>query len=146
MGQPRPLLRSFQQTLQFLQYLWKKFHPVSGAGIRTHDLFDVSLLPYLLDQGSRLQFVVLKWSPFICRNVRQRYWNDRQVEDDQQFDGHRHVNVNDVDRSDSRNLEPQNQQSPNEVRIRTTKSLKTDSHDVRILQHAHWMCLCSGIL
>ena len=34
------------KTLQFLeQYLWEKFHPVSGAEIWTHDLLDVSVLP-----------------------------------------------------------------------------------------------------
>ena len=34
----------FKQTLQFLQYV-KNVHPVYGAGIRTHDLQNVSLFP-----------------------------------------------------------------------------------------------------
>ena len=42
----------FKQTLQFLQYV-KNVHPVYGAGIRTHDLQNVSLFPLPLDQGSR---------------------------------------------------------------------------------------------
>ena len=29
-------------------------HPVYSAGIRTHDLLDMSLLPLPLDQGSRI--------------------------------------------------------------------------------------------
>ena len=37
--------------------MWKIFHPVSGAVIRTHNLLGVSLLPYLLDQGSLGLFV-----------------------------------------------------------------------------------------
>ena len=48
MGHPRPLFRLFsvffKQTLQFLQYV-KNVHPVYGAGIRTHDLQNMSLLP-----------------------------------------------------------------------------------------------------
>ena len=38
----------FKQTIQFLQQInVKKYHvhPVSGAGIRTHDLWNASLLP-----------------------------------------------------------------------------------------------------
>ena len=37
----------FKQTLQFLQQIgmWKNVHPVYGAGIQTHDLWDVSLFP-----------------------------------------------------------------------------------------------------
>ena len=31
----------------------KNVHPVYGAGIRTHDLWNVSLFPLPLDQGSR---------------------------------------------------------------------------------------------
>ena len=56
MGQPRPLFCLFsvffKQTLQFLQYV-KNVHPVYGAGIRTHNLQNVSLFPLPLDQGSR---------------------------------------------------------------------------------------------
>ena len=33
--------------------MWKNVHPVFGAGILTHDLQNVSLLPKPLDQGSR---------------------------------------------------------------------------------------------
>ena len=43
LGHPRPL---FKQTLQFLQQIYvKNDHPVYGAGIRTHDLQNSSLLP-----------------------------------------------------------------------------------------------------
>ena len=35
------------------QYNVKNVHPVSGAGIRTHNLFDMSLLPLPLDHCSR---------------------------------------------------------------------------------------------
>ena len=51
MGQTRPLFRlfsvSFKQTIQFLQQINVKnvVYPVSGAGIQTHDLWNVSLLP-----------------------------------------------------------------------------------------------------
>ena len=52
MGQTRPLFRLFsvffKQTIQFLQQINVKkchVHPVYGAGIRTHDLWIVSLLP-----------------------------------------------------------------------------------------------------
>ena len=51
LGQPRPLFvyfRSFQtNNTIFTTNQCKKchFHPVSGAGIRTHDLWNVSLLP-----------------------------------------------------------------------------------------------------
>ena len=52
MGQPRPLFRLFsfglfkQTSLQFYnKYMWKNVHPVYGAGIRTHDLQNVSLFP-----------------------------------------------------------------------------------------------------
>ena len=38
--------RLFEQTLQFLQQInLKNVHPVYGAGIRTHDLHNMSLLP-----------------------------------------------------------------------------------------------------
>ena len=34
--------------------MWKNVHPVYGAGIQTHNLQNMSLLPYQpLDQGSR---------------------------------------------------------------------------------------------
>ena len=53
MVQPRPLFRLFlvffkQTLLQFLQQINVKkchVHPVYGAGIRTHNLWIVSLLP-----------------------------------------------------------------------------------------------------
>ena len=49
MGQPRPLSFIFglfkQILLQFLQQInVKNVHPVSGAGIRTHNLLITSLL------------------------------------------------------------------------------------------------------
>ena len=49
MGQPRPLFNlfsSFLHTLQSLQQINEKnVHPVHGDGIRTHDLWNTSLLP-----------------------------------------------------------------------------------------------------
>ena len=48
--------RSFQTniiTIFCKKYKYvKNVHPVYGAGIRTHDLWNVSLLPQPLDQGS----------------------------------------------------------------------------------------------
>ena len=44
----------FKQTLQFLWQIYaKKFHPVFCAGIRTHNLLNVSLLTLPLGQGTR---------------------------------------------------------------------------------------------
>ena len=44
----------FLNTLQFLHQINVKiFHPVYGAGIRTHDLWNRSVLPKSLDQGFR---------------------------------------------------------------------------------------------
>ena len=39
--------RLFNHTFQILQQIgmWKNVHPVDGAGIRTHDLWNMSLLP-----------------------------------------------------------------------------------------------------
>ena len=51
MGQPRPLLSLifglFKQTLlkNLRQIYMKNVHPVYGAGIQTHDLRNMSLLP-----------------------------------------------------------------------------------------------------
>ena len=43
----------FKQALQFLQQIYEKnVHPVYGAGIQTHNLQDMSLLPSPLEQGS----------------------------------------------------------------------------------------------
>ena len=54
MGKPRPLLSLFKQTKQFLQQInVKNVHPVTGAGIRTHNLLNMSRIPQPLDQGSR---------------------------------------------------------------------------------------------
>ena len=40
------ILGLFKQTLQFLQQIYvKNVHPVYGAGIRTHNLQNVSLFP-----------------------------------------------------------------------------------------------------
>ena len=36
------------------KYVWKNVHLVNGAGIQTHDLENMNLLPQPLDQGSRL--------------------------------------------------------------------------------------------
>ena len=47
MGQPQPLFvyfRSFQTNITniYNKYMWKNVHPVYGAGIRTHDLWNES--------------------------------------------------------------------------------------------------------
>ena len=50
-GQPRPLLvyfRSFQVLLQFLKQI-KNIHPVYGARIQTHNLWNMSPFPEPLD-------------------------------------------------------------------------------------------------
>ena len=45
MAHPRPLFL-IKQTLQFLQQInVKNVHPVCGVGIRTHDPWNMSLLP-----------------------------------------------------------------------------------------------------
>ena len=57
------LVLLFKQTLQiFTTNKWEKchVHPVYGAGIRTHDLWNMSLLPKPLDQGSRPYFGLVK--------------------------------------------------------------------------------------
>ena len=42
-----------QTSLQFLQQIYvKNVHPECSAGIRTHDLQNMSFLPQPLDQGS----------------------------------------------------------------------------------------------
>ena len=47
MGQTRPLFHFFRlSSLQFLQQInVKNVHPIYGAGIRTHDRLNMSLLP-----------------------------------------------------------------------------------------------------
>ena len=57
MDQPRPLFHSvlsFSNTLQIftINTYVKNVHPVYGAGIQTHDLWNM-ILPPLLHQGSR---------------------------------------------------------------------------------------------
>ena len=59
--------------------MWKNVHPVYSAGIRTHDLWDVSLFPLPLDQDSRPQFCVFcemngrdelsRYNPFINKII-----------------------------------------------------------------------------
>ena len=45
------------------KYMWKNVHPVYSTGIWTHDLRNVSLLPYPLDK-SLLQFFCIVWKLF----------------------------------------------------------------------------------
>ena len=57
MGQPRPLFRLIliffsNNHYKFLQQIYVKKCPVYSAGIRTHNLRYVSLLPQPLDQGN----------------------------------------------------------------------------------------------
>ena len=59
MGQPWPLFCLFlvfsNKYYKFVQQIYvKNVHPVYCAGIRTHDLRNMSLLPQPLDQGSEL--------------------------------------------------------------------------------------------
>ena len=60
MGQPRHLFNlflSFQtNNTNLTTNKCENVHPVSGAGIRTHNLLITSLLPEPLDQGSRPRF------------------------------------------------------------------------------------------
>ena len=52
----------FKQTIQFLQQInVKNVHPVYGAGIQTHYLWNMSCHPWSLDQGSRT-CLMLFWS------------------------------------------------------------------------------------
>ena len=56
MGQPRPLFRLFsvfsnKHQYNFYKYMRKYVHPVYIAGIRTHDLQNVSLFPITLRPG-----------------------------------------------------------------------------------------------
>ena len=78
----RPLLRLFsvffKLTIQFVHQInVKNVHQVKGAGIRTHDLSNMSRLPLPLDQGSRpvslcfceqITGVLRKWEP-VKRNA-----------------------------------------------------------------------------
>ena len=48
MGQPRPLFRLFSIFSNkhynfYNKYMWKNVHPVYGAGIRTHNIWNMSL-------------------------------------------------------------------------------------------------------
>ena len=36
---------SFQTNIIYNKYMWTNVHPVYSAGIRTHDLWNVSLFP-----------------------------------------------------------------------------------------------------
>ena len=42
--------------------MWNNFPPVNSAGIRTHDLWNTSAFPLLLDQGFlNLFFQAIRW-------------------------------------------------------------------------------------
>ena len=49
--------------------MWKNFHPVNGAGIRTHNLRNMSVLPLLLDQGSR--YIILRIQKYVYQYIYQ---------------------------------------------------------------------------
>ena len=53
--------RPSKHTLKILQQIgmWKNVHPVYGARIQTHNLWNMSLLPYPLDQDSRHTYLLL---------------------------------------------------------------------------------------
>ena len=63
--------RSFQPSLQILQQI--NVHPVYGAGIRTHDLWNMSL-PQLTTRGLRpilcLSLVIF----YECKVISYQYW------------------------------------------------------------------------
>ena len=67
MGQPRPLFRlllSFKQKLQFLQQINViNVHLVYGTGIRTRDLWNMTLLPKPLDQYLTNVLIRPMWRP-----------------------------------------------------------------------------------
>ena len=69
MGHPGLFLfifRLFQTIFTILQQIYvKNVHPIYGAGIRTHDLQNMSLLPQPLDQSSRLLNIFI--SELKCR-------------------------------------------------------------------------------
>ena len=57
-----------------MQQIWEIIHLVCRTGIRTHSLFNMSLLPQPLDQGSRLLSEIMTLedasltdSPTICK-------------------------------------------------------------------------------
>ena len=59
--------RSFQTNITTIfttNICGKNVHPVYGAGIRTHDLRNVSLFPLPLDQGSRPKIRTIVWNYF----------------------------------------------------------------------------------
>ena len=75
MDQPLPLFRLFlvfsNKHYKFLQQIYvKNVHPVYGAGILTHDLWNVNLLPLPLDQGFRQTniLVTIRGYPVLPRN------------------------------------------------------------------------------
>ena len=68
MAQQRPLFcffRYFQTNIDTILTTNKcekrHVHPVYRTGIRTHDLWNMTLLPLPLDQGSRLLIIGLKF-------------------------------------------------------------------------------------
>ena len=52
----------------------KNVHPVYGAGIQTHNLWNMSLLPWPLDQGSRPSFQKLAQYSYIGPNPGWDIW------------------------------------------------------------------------
>ena len=53
----------FKQTLQSLQQInVENVHPVYGAGIQTHNLWHMCLIPLPLDQGK----IILTWVKYTC--------------------------------------------------------------------------------
>ena len=90
--------------------MWKNVHPVDSAGIQTHNLQDMSLLPYSLDQGSRPYLHVdflnylfgtkrstfLSWATVSLSNPtfrQSRVENDPQSEAADQFNGRAYLSI-----------------------------------------------------
>ena len=73
MGHPRPLFRlfsSFQTNITILTTnigMWKNVHPVYGAGIRTHNLWNTSLLPPLKFSLSFTPYVFSSFASLILK-------------------------------------------------------------------------------
>ena len=82
----------FKQTLRFLQQIYvKNVHPVYRAGIWTHDILNMSLLPQRLDQGSHppswfyfLQTSHISWCSFSHQSGRY-FLMEKNLFDDQRW-------------------------------------------------------------
>ena len=61
--------------------MWKNVHPVDGAGIQTHSLWNISCHQYPLDQGSHPKFETLAsqcYETFLLPSLSEEihFWKD----------------------------------------------------------------------